>query len=61
MKPSAETPREDISELNPTENNHHLERNVVSLGWVAFFGGMAQDMIQPILPTFYASVLGLNK
>ena len=38
-----------------------LGRNVISLGWVAFFGGMAQDMIQPILPVFYTSVLGLNK
>jgi MFS family permease len=38
-----------------------IERNVVSLGWVAFFGGMAQDMIQPVLPMFYTSVLGLNK
>ena len=38
-----------------------LERNVVALGWVAFFGGLAQDMIQPILPLFYASVLGLSK
>ncbi|MBU3927070.1 MAG: MFS transporter [Bacteroidetes bacterium] len=38
-----------------------LEKNVVALGWVAFFGGMAQDMIQPILPVFYTSVLGLNK
>jgi MFS family permease len=36
-------------------------RNVVALGWVAFFGGLAQDMIQPILPLFYGSVLGLNK
>jgi MFS family permease len=36
-------------------------RNVVALGWVAFFGGLAQDMIQPILPLFYTSVLGLNK
>jgi MFS family permease len=36
-------------------------RNVVALGWVAFFGGLAQDMIQPILPIFYTSVLGLNK
>ncbi len=36
-------------------------RNVVALGWVAFFGGLAQDMILPILPLFYASVLGLNK
>jgi MFS family permease len=38
-----------------------LGRNVVALGWVAFFGGLAQDMIQPILPTFYTNVLGLNK
>ena len=36
---------------NPPEENG-LGRNVVSLGWVAFFGGMAQDMIQPILPVF---------
>jgi len=36
-------------------------RNVVVLGWVAFFGGLSQDMIQPILPTFYSQVLGLNK
>jgi MFS family permease len=38
-----------------------LGRNVVALGWVAFFGGLAQDMIQPILPIFYTTVLGLNK
>ena len=41
----------------PAEQDH----NVVALGWVAFFGGLAQDMIQPILPLFYSSVLGLNK
>jgi MFS family permease len=49
----------DVS-LDSTEEKH-LHRNVISLGWVAFFGGLAQDMIQPILPTFYTSVLGLNK
>jgi MFS family permease len=38
-----------------------VEQNVTVLGWVAFFGGMAQDMIQPILPIFYSTVLGLNK
>jgi len=43
------------------ENQNGLGRNVVALGWVAFFGGLAQDMIQPILPIFYTSVLGLNK
>lgn len=38
-----------------------LNRNVTALGWVAFFGGLAQDMIQPVLPIFYTSVLGLNR
>ncbi len=38
-----------------------VTRNVMTLGWVAFFGGMAQDMIQPILLLFYTNVLGLNK
>ena len=37
-----------------------LDPNVVALGWVAFFGGLAQDMIQPILPTFLTTVLGLS-
>lgn len=35
--------------------------NVYTLGWVAFFGGFGQDMIQPILPIFYSTVLGLSK
>ena len=43
------------------DGDRGLERNVVTLGWVAFFGGLAQDMIQPILPLFYTKVLGLNK
>jgi len=38
-----------------------VEKNVLVLGWVAFFGGLAQDMIQPILPLFYTNVLGLSK
>ena len=37
------------------------KNNVRALGWVAFFGGFGQDMIQPILPVFYSSVLGLSK
>lgn len=58
---------ESVTKLDQTHLSSKLpeqdqvERNVVSLGWVAFFGGLAQDMIQPILPTFYTSVLGLNK
>ncbi|MDQ7094365.1 MFS transporter [Desulfosporosinus sp. PR] len=38
-----------------------VHNNVKTLGWVAFFGGFGQDMIQPILPLFYSSVLGLSK
>lgn len=57
-----ETESTHIADANkaPQEDNG-LGRNVVALGWVAFFGGLAQDMIQPILPVFYTSVLGLNK
>ncbi len=50
----------DEAQLNLPERDQ-VEKNVISLGWVAFFGGLAQDMIQPILPTFYTTVLGLNK
>lgn len=51
-------PESDVAVANTDDPQ---SRNVVTLGWVAFFGGMAQDMIQPVLPIFYASVLGLNK
>lgn len=50
-----------VSVALPAAEDNGLGRNVVALGWVAFFGGLAQDMIQPILPVFYTSVLGLNK
>lgn len=36
-------------------------KNITVLGWVAFFGGLSQDMIQPILPIFYSQILGLTK
>lgn len=36
-------------------------KNITALGWVAFFGGLSQDMIVPILPLFYTQVLGLSK
>lgn len=53
--------KQDTFHLAPETAQNGLERNVVALGWVAFFGGLAQDMIQPILPIFYESVLGLSK
>ncbi|HHW57855.1 MAG TPA: MFS transporter [Clostridia bacterium] len=42
--------------IKNNENN-----NIKILGWVAFFGGLSQDMIVPILPTFYTQILGLSK
>lgn len=44
-----------------TGTQKKVYNNVKTLGWVAFFGGFGQDMIQPILPIFYSSVLGLSK
>jgi len=52
--------KQDQMTSSPVESTG-VARNVVTLGWVAFFGGMAQDMIQPILPLFYTRVLGLNQ
>jgi len=43
-----------------TATSAGLGRNVLALGWVAFFGGLAQDMILPVLPVFYTTVLGLR-
>lgn len=54
-------PLEKTAVNNASAEEKSLGRNVVALGWVAFFGGLAQDMIQPILPVFYTSVLGLSK
>ena len=49
------------SDTSPEETKETgLGRNVIALGWVAFFGGLSQDMILPILSTFYTTVLGLR-
>jgi MFS family permease len=53
--------QQDLATAPATADEARLGRNVIALGWVAFFGGLAQDMIQPILPTFLTSVLGLSK
>jgi len=52
---------QDLELSSEPSKEKGIGRNVVALGWVAFFGGLAQDMIQPILPIFYTSVLGLSK
>lgn|GEM_PF-2141306 len=43
------------------ERKNNENNNIKVLGWVAFFGGLSQDMIVPILPTFYTQILGLSK
>ncbi|MGI1690792.1 MFS transporter [Thermoanaerobacter uzonensis] len=43
------------------EIKNNKNNNIKVLGWVAFFGGLSQDMIVPILPTFYTQILGLSK
>ncbi|MDI6879100.1 MAG: MFS transporter [Desulfitobacteriaceae bacterium] len=43
------------------DDDGNSQRNITVLGWVAFFGGLSQDMIIPILPTFYVNILGLSK
>ncbi|MEN6412731.1 MAG: MFS transporter [Veillonellales bacterium] len=37
------------------------KKNITALGWVAFWGGLSQDMIVPILPIFYTQILGMTK
>jgi len=47
--------------LENREEKNNENNNIKVLGWVAFFGGLSQDMIVPILPTFYTQILGLSK
>ncbi|MDI3310097.1 MAG: MFS transporter [Thermoanaerobacterium sp.] len=50
-----------MSQLENKEIKNNENNNIKVLGWVAFFGGLSQDMIVPILPTFYTQILGLSK
>jgi hypothetical protein len=45
--------------VNPT-TEASSKKNIIALGWVSFFGGMSQDMIVPILPIYYAHILGIS-
>jgi MFS family permease len=58
--PAKLAPVADSATIDEMADSRAYERNVVVLGWVAFFGGLAQDMIQPVLPVFYTRVLGLS-
>lgn len=51
----------DSLKTTQADEQNQTNRNIYVLGWVAFFGGLSQDIISPVLPTFYASVLGLSK
>ncbi|MEQ2129702.1 MFS transporter [Caldanaerobacter subterraneus KAk] len=50
-----------MRQLENREEKNNENNNIKVLGWVAFFGGLSQDMIVPILPTFYTQILGLSK
>ncbi|AIS52915.1 Na+/melibiose symporter [Thermoanaerobacter kivui] len=50
-----------VRQLENKEIKNNENNNIKVLGWVAFFGGLSQDMIVPILPTFYTQILGLSK
>jgi MFS family permease len=50
-----------VRQLENREEKNNENNNIKVLGWVAFFGGLSQDMIVPILPTFYTQILGLSK
>lgn len=50
-----------MSKLENKGIKNNENNNIKILGWVAFFGGLSQDMIVPILPTFYTQILGLSK
>ena len=62
MNATSQTAEIDTGSKKPTQEAKPatIDRNVLALGWVAFFGGLALDMIQPLLPAFYRSVLGLS-
>ena len=44
----------------PEEKNIKIQNNIVSLGFVSFFSGLGQDMINSVFPIFLSS-LGFNK
>lgn len=49
----------------PSSGGHHGERgssnNVITLGWVALFSGMAQEMVYPLVPTFVVVALASSR
>ncbi|HEY5197003.1 MAG TPA: hypothetical protein VIJ51_08240, partial [Solirubrobacteraceae bacterium] len=50
--------------LGPAATGHHGpagRSNVTTLGWAAFWSGMAQEMIYPLLPVFLVVALGSSK
>ena len=49
------------SNSRETDDEKAAKKNITVLGWVAFFGGLSQDMIVPILPIFYTQIMGMSK
>ena len=49
------------SPIPPAPDTTGRRSNVVLLGWVAFWSGMSQEMIYPLLPTFVVLALGSSR
>ena len=43
------------------KDNKHINKNVLYVGLLSFFGGISQDIFSPILPIYLTSVLGFDK
>jgi len=47
-----------VSKLPKNKNGH---RNILSVGFASFFGGISQDIFIPILPLYLTQILGFDK
>ncbi len=47
--------------LSPSDQRSDRPNNVVLLGWVALFSGMAQEMVYPLVPAFVVVVLASSR
>ncbi|MFI5240113.1 MAG: MFS transporter [Candidatus Saccharimonadia bacterium] len=47
-----------MSEISKKKNGH---RNILSVGFASFFGGISQDIFIPILPLYLTQILGFDR
>lgn len=47
-----------MNDMNNDKNKS--KRNIIALGFVSFFGGTSQDMINSLLPIYFSTILGFK-